>query len=205
MQDLIGNDKAHPSGSAENLRIRKSIEAKFTALGYAPEIQKTLGCTPHYPGCTEVENIVVLHKGTGSNGDIIMLTSHYDSVPASAAAADDGAGMVAMLEVARIIKQGPALKNDILFLITDGEEGGLRGAAAFFDQHPLMKDVKLVINLESRGVSGPSNMFETSDNNLELIRGFASANKSPIANSLSYEIYSRLPNDTDYSIINRLA
>ena len=200
LQELIGNDKAHPSGSAENLRIRKAIEAKFTTLGYAPEIQKTLGCTPHYPGCTEVENIIVLHKGTGSNDDIIMLTSHYDSVPAGAAAADDGAGMVTMLEIARIINQGPALKNDILFLITDGEEGGLRGAAAFFDEHPLMKRVKLVVNLESRGVSGPSNMFETSDNNLELIRGFARANKYPIANSLSYEIYSRLPNDTDYSI-----
>ncbi len=200
LQDLIGNNQAHPSGSAENLRIRKLIEAKFTALGYAPEIQKTLGCTLHYPGCTEVENIVVLHKGTGSTNDIIMLTSHYDSVPAGPAAADDGAAVVAMLEVARIIKDSPALKNDILFLITDGEEGGLRGAKAFFDQHSLMKDVKLVINLESRGVSGPSNMFETSDNNLALIQKFANTNSYPIANSLSYEIYSRLPNDTDYSI-----
>ncbi len=199
LEDLVGNNKPHPSGSAENLRIRKQIEAKFKALGYQVEIQDTLGCTLHYPGCTEVENIIVRHKGTG-NGDIIMLTSHYDSVPAGPAAADDGAGVVAMLEIARILKEGKPLKNDILFLITDGEEGGLRGAAAFYDQHEMMKDVKLIVNLESRGISGPSSMFETSDQNLELIRGFASTTPHPLANSLSYEVYSRLPNDTDYSI-----
>ena len=199
LQELVGNNEPHPSGSEENLRIRKLIEAKFEALGYAVEIQKALGCTLHYPGCTEVENIIVRHKGTG-NGDAIMLTTHYDSVPAGPAAADDGAGVVAMLEIARIIKTGEPLKNDIIFLITDGEEGGLRGAAAFYDQHEMMKDVKLIVNLESRGVSGPSSMFETSTQNLEIIRGFARHTPHPVANSLSYEVYSRLPNDTDYSI-----
>ena len=202
LEDMISNGKAHPSGSAENLRIRKVIEAKFTAMGYAPEIQKALGCTLHYPGCTQVENIIVRHKGTGS-GDAIMLTTHYDSVPAGPAAADDGAGTAALLEVARIIKEGPALTNDIIFLITDGEEGGLRGAQAFADNHSMMKDVKLVVNLESRGASGPSIMFETSAGNRELISKFASTNPHPGANSLSYEIYQRLPNDTDYSIYKR--
>ena len=202
LEDMISNGKAHPSGSVENLRIRKVIEAKFTAMGYAPEIQKALGCTLHYPGCTRVENIIVRHKGTGS-GDAIMLTTHYDSVPAGPAAADDGAGTAALLEVARIIKEGPALKNDTIFLITDGEEGGLRGAQAFADSHSMMKDVKLVVNLESRGASGPSSMFETSAGNLNLIRQYAATSKHPTANSLSYEIYQRLPNDTDYSIYKR--
>ncbi len=203
LETLIPDGKPHPSGSADNLRIRKLIEAEFTAMGYQAKIQKALGCTPHYPGCTQVENIIVRHKGSGG-GEAIMLTTHYDSVPAGPAAADDGAGTTALLEVARIIKQGPALKNDIIFLITDGEEGGLRGAAAFAEQHEWMKDVKLVINLESRGVSGPSTMFETSAGNLNLIRKYASTNKHPMANSLSYEIYQRLPNDTDYSIYKPL-
>ncbi|PHR93231.1 MAG: hypothetical protein COA69_04585 [Robiginitomaculum sp.] len=200
LEDLVGNNKPHPSGSAENLRIRKLIEQKFTALGYSPEIQADLGCTLHYPGCTEVENIVVRLKGTSDTNDAIMLTAHYDGVPAGPGAADDGAGTVAILEVARILKIIPPLKNDIIFLFTDGEEGGLRGAQAFLDRGTMIKDVKLIINLESRGVSGPSNMFETSDGNLELIRGYARTNPHPAASSLSYEIYSRLPNDTDYSI-----
>lgn len=204
LEDLIGNNLPHPSGSAENLRIRKSIEQKFTALGYTPEIQKDLGCTLHYPGCTEVENIVVRLKGTNqNNNNALMLTAHYDSVPAGPAAADDGAGTVAMLEIARILKTIPSFKNDIIFLITDGEEGGLRGAQAFVDRGTMIKDVKLVVNLESRGVSGASTLFETSDGNYPLIKGYAQRTTRPAAASVSYEVYSRLPNDTDYSIYKK--
>ena len=203
LTDLINGGAPHPSGSAENLRIRKHIERKFIALGYTPQIQKSLACTLHYPGCTRVENIIVRVRGTGS-GDAILLTAHYDSVPAGPAAADDGSGTVAMLEIARNIKAMPAFKNDLIFLITDGEEGGLRGARAFADEHPLMRAVKLVINLEARGASGPSTMFETSNQNARLIKAFAKTNPHPVANSLSYEIYKRLPNDTDYSIYKPL-
>lgn len=199
LTDLIANNKPHPSGSAENLRIRKTIERKFLAMGYTPQIQRALACTLHYPGCTRVENIIVRVRGTGS-GDAILLTAHYDSVPAGPAAADDGVGTVTILEIARNLKAMPAFKNDFIFLITDGEEGGLRGARAFADENPLMDSVKLVVNLEARGASGPGTMFETSANNQNLIQSFAKTNPHPVANSLSYEIYKRLPNDTDYSI-----
>jgi hypothetical protein len=40
-------------------------------------------------------------------------------------------------------------------------------------------------------------MFETSDGNGWLVREFAKAAPSPVANSLLYEIYKLLPNDTD--------
>ncbi len=204
LEDLLGRNIPHPTGSAENLKIRQHLERKFKTLGYEPQIQAALGCTPKFPGCSQVENIIVHVPGTGGSGDAIMLSTHYDSVPASVAAADDGAGTVALLEIARILKSEGPLKNDVIFLITDGEEGGLRGAQAFADQHPLMETVKLVINLEARGASGPSTMFETSDGNLGLIRTYTKTAQKPVANSLSYEIYKRLPNDTDYSVYKRL-
>jgi hypothetical protein len=43
-------------------------------------------------------------------------------------------------------------------------------------------------------------MFETSPNNRLLIAQFAAAAQYPVANSLSYEVYKRLPNDTDFTI-----
>ena len=46
-------------------------------------------------------------------------------------------------------------------------------------------------------------MFETSDHNRDLIRTVSNAARSPVANSLSYEIYKRLPNDTDFSVFKR--
>jgi hypothetical protein len=95
------------------------------------------------------------------------------------------------------------LKNDIIFLFTDGEEVGLLGAKAFVDEHPWAKDVGLVLNFEARGSSGPSLMFETSNGNGWLIGELAQAAPRPMANSLSYEIYKLLPNNTDLTIFKR--
>ena len=203
LSDLIDDDQAHASASAKNKANLQIISNKFSALGYSPEVQKTLGCTLHYPGCTQVQNFIAVLKGTGvgsDSGDAILLTTHYDSVPAGPGAGDAGAGVVALIEIARILKDESVPKNDVIFLITDGEEGGLRGAQGFASEHPLMKNVKLVVNLEARGASGPSTMFETSDGNRALIKQYGKNTKYPVANSLSFEIYKRLPNDTDYSI-----
>jgi len=203
LSDLINDDQAHASASAKNKANLQIISNKFSALGYSPEVQKTLGCTLHYPGCTQVQNFIAVLKGTGTGsdfGDAILLTTHYDSVPAGPGAGDAGAGVVALIEIARILKDESVPKNDVIFLITDGEEGGLRGAQGFASEHPLMKNVKLVVNLEARGASGPSTMFETSDGNRALIKQYGKNTKYPVANSLSFEIYKRLPNDTDYSI-----
>jgi len=207
LSDLIDDDQPHASASARNKEILQIISNKFSALGYIPEVQKTLACTLHYPGCTQVQNFIAVLKGSGSSsdsGDAIMLTTHYDSVPAGPGAGDAGAGVAALIEIARILKDesatGKHLENDVIFLITDGEEGGLRGAQGFAREHSLMKNIKLMVNLEARGASGPSTMFETSDGNRALIKRYGKNTKYPVANSLSFEIYKRLPNDTDYSI-----
>lgn len=203
LSDWLKDNAPHPSQSALNKTIRGKIVNDLTSLGYKTQVQSALSCTLHYPGCSNIDNIITRLPGTG-NGEAIMLTGHYDSVPAGPGAADDGAGAAAIVEIAKMLKQAPQVKNDIILLITDGEEGGLRGAAAFAKSNPLMKDVRLVVNLEARGASGPSTMFETNDGNLSLIKHFAKTNPRPVANSLSYEIYKRLPNDTDYSIYKPL-
>jgi hypothetical protein len=105
-----------------------------------------------------------------------------------------------LLETLRALTAGPSLRNDVIGLFTDGEEIGLLGAKAFLE-HPWAADVGLVMNFEARGTSGPSIMFETSDLNERLIREFAKAAPNAVANSLSYEIYKRLPNDTDLSVM----
>jgi hypothetical protein len=63
----------------------------------------------------------------------------------------------------------------------------------------LVKDVGLVINMEARGDSGPSLMFETSSLNGGLISELATSSARPVTNSLMYEIYRIMPNDTDFS------
>ena len=201
---LLAEQRPHPTGSPENAVVRDRIMAELTAAGYTPEIQSAFQCSPpdRGAGCSTVENIIAVHKGTGA-GKAILATAHYDSVPAGPGVADDGAGVAVMLELARHLAIKPPARNDVIILIADSEETGLRGALAFAEHHPLMKQVGLVVNVEARGASGPSIMFETGTGNARLIDLFANTVAQPVSNSLAYEIYKLLPNDTDFSIYKR--
>jgi hypothetical protein len=193
----------HPAGSVANLGMRDRIVSALTAAGYTPVIQAAIGCGPadRDPGCTAVENIIAVHKGRAA-GKAVLAASHYDSKPAGPGISDDGVGVAVMIELARHLANTPT-RNDVIFLITDGEETGLRGAIAFAAHHPLMQDVGAVVNVEARGASGPCMMFETGDGNSKLIDLYARAVPRPAANSLAYEIYKLLPNDTDFSVFRR--
>ncbi len=196
--------RPHPMGSNEHAVVRDYIVAELSRSGLEPQIQKTIAvnATDEPLRVGAVENIVARLKGTIS-GPAVLLVSHYDSMPNSLGASDDGAGAAALLETLRALKAGPALRNDVIFLFSDGEEVGLLGASAFVKEHPWASEVGVVFNFEARGNSGPSIMFETSDDNGKLIREFARAAPFPIANSLSYEIYKLLPNDTDLTIFRK--
>lgn len=203
---LLKEQVPHPTGSAANAMVRDRILQELRTAGYVPEVQSAFQCSPpdRNPGCTQVENIIAVYKGTGQ-GKAILATAHYDSVPAGPGVADDGVGVVVMLELAKHLKTLPTSRNDVIILITDGEETGLRGAVAFAERHSLMKNVGIVVNVESRGNTGPSVMFETGTGNAALMQLFADTVPSPVSNSLAYEIYRLLPNDTDFSIYKRYA
>jgi Peptidase family M28 len=194
--------KPHPIGSLENAKVRDYIVKQLKILGLSPEIQQTTVVNQKwgvpYIGGT-VQNVLARLKGT-ENKKAILITAHYDSVANGPGASDDGAAVAAMLETIRALKASTHLKNDIIFLFSDGEEVGLLGAKAFVDEHPWAKDVGVTFNFEARGNSGSTVMFETSDNNGQLIKEFASAAVHPVTSSLFNSVYKLLPNDTDFSI-----
>jgi hypothetical protein len=208
LEDLrvIGR-QPHPVGSQEHAAVRDYILNRLAALGLNPQLQTATavndtGAMPYRAGT--VENVVARLKGAGNGGDgAIMLSAHYDSVPAGPGVSDDGAAVAAMLETARALKAGQPPKRDVIFLFTDGEEEGLLGASAFAADNPWMKDVALELNFEARGTFGPSIMFETSEQSGWLLDKFAAAAPDPAANSLSYEIYKRMPNNTDYTVFKK--
>jgi hypothetical protein len=173
----------------------------LSELGLAPELQRSTSFNRPDESAGALENIVCRLKGS-SQQKAVLLVAHYDSIAGSPGASDDGAGVAALLEGARALKSLPQLRRDIIFLFTDGEEEGLLGARAFVSEHPWARDPDFVLNFEARGNSGPSIMFETSDKADWLVKKFGKA-ADPIANSLSYEIYKRLPNDTDFTVFRR--
>lgn len=191
----------HPINSAEHDAVRDYVLGVLRGLALSPEVQRTTVINERYGIPGAVENIVCRLKGS-TQEKAVLLVAHYDSVAAGPGASDDGSAVAALLEGARTLQALPQLKRDVILLFTDGEEKGLLGARAFV-LHPWAKDVGFVLNFEARGNSGPSIMFETSDRNGWLIRNFGKAASHPVANSLSYEIYKRLPNDTDFTVFRR--
>jgi hypothetical protein len=202
LRDLLPENLPHVSGSPYNTVVRNRVAAQLESSGYEPRFQTRFHCNPMFGTCSPVENIIAVKPGSeGKNS--VLLTAHYDSGWAGPGAADDGAGTSAILEIARMAADFPPFENDIIFLISDSEENGLIGADAFAEHHPLFEKVKAVINLEARGAAGPSGLFETGEGNRRIIRMFSKSVERPVGNSLIYEIYKRMPNDTDYTVYRR--
>jgi hypothetical protein len=199
---ILGDQTPHPVDSASNDAVRERLLAQITALGYTPEVRDDFACrgAKRWNGiaCARVRNVVFRAGPAGGNG--VMIMAHYDSVPAAPGAGDDGAGVSAALEIAELIKSR-TLTKPVLFVLTDGEEAGLLGAASFVRKDPWRDDVDLVINLEARGTGGPAIMFQTSMPNGREIAAFTSGPQRTVANSLAADIYRTLPNDTDATLL----
>ncbi len=202
LRDLMGNGVPHPMGSPAAAQLREAIVGRLSALGFAPELQSGFVCND-YGVCGTPVNIVATLGDSSADPNAVLLSAHYDSVPAGPGASDDGAGVASMLEIARILKTLPAPRHPIILLITDGEEAGLLGALLFVREHPLSKAVKAAVNLDARGTSGPSLMFETGAANAWLMRLYGSAIARPMTNSLFYVVYRQLPNDTDFTVFKK--
>ncbi|OFV79476.1 MAG: hypothetical protein A2Y78_05020 [Acidobacteria bacterium RBG_13_68_16] len=199
---------AHPTGSAENTRVRETIVARLQGLGLAPEVQTATASFaqpswgPSYDAAT-VRNVVARIRGTGGTR-AVMLVAHYDSVPSGSGAGDDGSGVATLLETARALTAGSRMRNDVIVLVTDAEEIGLLGAKAFVDEHPWAGDVGVVVNFEARGTAGPSLMYRTTPHNGWLIRQLARSGAHPNASSLFSEASRRLPTgDSDHSVFKK--
>jgi hypothetical protein len=198
LQRLVGDGVPHPTGSAHNDVVRGRVMDEFTRVGYEPQIQTGFACD-EYGDCATVKNVVARLDGNTSS-PAVLLAAHYDSVPAGPGAFDDGAGAAAVLEIARAYKSLPAPKNSIVFLIDDGEEAGLLGARVFVEHHPSAKDIRAVVNVDNRGTSGPSLMYETGDANEWATRIYTQHASRPATNSIFYFAYKHLPSDTDFTI-----
>ncbi len=201
----------HPIGSPANARVRDYLLAQISALGLEPTVQTAEVVRRKLPTSRSdsklsrsgtVNNVLARLVGRESGGAVLLM-AHYDSVPTGPGAADDASGSAVLLETLRALKAGPPLRNDLLFLWTDGEEAGLLGAQGFADQSPLANEVKAVLNFEARGTRGPSLMFETQEGNGPVISLLARSVGTPQAHSWSQEVYKRLPNDTDFTVFKR--
>jgi hypothetical protein len=195
--------RPHPIGSAEHDRVRDYLVAQLSNLGLGPQIQNATGVGTRYADVGRVQNILARMPGSQKGGPAVLLVAHYDSVEAGPGAADDSAGIAAILETVRALRAGAPLVHDVIVLFTDGEESDMLGAAAFVREHPWAKDAAMVLNFEARGTSGRSLMFETGPSNLDTTRVLRTV-PGATAGSVFTTVYRTMPNDTDLSELGLL-
>jgi hypothetical protein len=188
--------ETHPVGSPHHQAVKEYLIAEFQRLGYEVHVQEAHSPIP-------MSNVLARRAGQVEGGKAVMLAAHYDSVRWGPGAGDDGAAVAGLLEVARIMSAG-SYRNDVIFLISDGEEMGLWGARLFVSEHPWVNDVGAVLNFDARGTSGPSVMYETTEGNGWLIDLYARVAPHPVCSSIAYDVYKLMPNKTDFTVLREV-
>jgi hypothetical protein len=91
------------------------IERVFAELGYRPEDE------PFESRGQAVRNIVAERRGDSKPEEIVLVGAHYDSVLGSPGANDNGSGVAALLELARLLR-GRELPRTVRFVAFVNEE-----------------------------------------------------------------------------------
>ncbi|MER7901587.1 M20/M25/M40 family metallo-hydrolase [Streptomyces sp. NPDC096046] len=199
--EIIGKEP-RPLGSRGAAAARDYLIQRLTTLGASVE-SRPQPVSQDAEGTALVAQVTNIHArfpgAAGPKAGHVVLMAHYDSVPAGPGASDNGVNVAAILEIVRALRaDGGTTRNTIDVLFTDGEEPGLLGAHAFAAAGSLDPENTVVLNLEARGVSGPSVMFESGPRNSGVLSALSEADR-PVATSLADEVYIYLPNDTDFS------
>lgn len=120
-----------PLGSPAGDRARTYLAGQLRAAGLDVEVQRAIGANSSsgLASFGQVDNVVATRRGTDATGTL-LIAAHYDSAAVGPGASDDGAAVAAMLETVRALGAAP-LRNDLVLLMTDGEEDGVLGAEAF--------------------------------------------------------------------------
>ncbi len=192
----------HPAASEANDRVRDFLADELSRLGYDVTRQPGLGENWRTGVKIPIENVIGRMAGTDDTGHALLLCAHFDSrVGGSHGAADDGAGVAAVMEAARQLAADRP-RNDVVILLTDGEEAGLLGAIHWaLETAPEFMNARVALNFEARGSGGSPILFETGRNSGGLLDDYAAVAERPAASSLADAVYSLMPNATDFTVL----
>ena len=132
------------TGSAAYDSATQWVVNKYTQLGYAPVID-----TFKY-GTKNSYNVIIEKPGSQSDAWIIV-GAHLDAVSISPGANDNGSGVAATLEIARILKNVDC-KVGVRIINFGAEEQGLQGSNHYVNNTLSSTDnIQLMLNLDQLG------------------------------------------------------
>jgi Zn-dependent M28 family amino/carboxypeptidase len=112
-------------------RLRKEAEKNAPAGGAPPAVESRLApeTTPELASRTW-HNIIVEIPGTELPKEVLIVSAHFDAVPGSPGADDDGSGVAVLLEAARVLKDRP-MKRTVRLIFFNLEELPLLGSKSY--------------------------------------------------------------------------
>jgi Zn-dependent M28 family amino/carboxypeptidase len=114
--EMLAFPRHYVAEKIANVRARDLLIKLLKGFGYTPVLQGTY------------DNIVVTSSGP-DEGPYLLLGAHYDSVPDTPGADDNGSAVAVCLECARLLKE-----NDVgstMIVLFNREEDGLLGSSEF--------------------------------------------------------------------------
>jgi aminopeptidase YwaD len=122
--------------------VREWLVAKLESYGYAVQL--------HDAGIFG-DNIVIEKTGTEFPDNKIVVGGHYDSVAGGPGINDNGSGIAALLEIARILSDFNTKKSLIIIFFT-GEEDGFQGSRIWAQEASANNmQIDLMFNLDMFG------------------------------------------------------
>lgn len=184
--------------SNDNIYIDDDYRNKSSILFHQPDV---FNSTSKVSRVVYYESSNIIVKVVGSNNELpaLLISGHFDSVPTSYGATDDGKGIATMLSLLNHFSSSQP-KRSVIFNFNNNEEFGLLGAYAF-TYHPWIRDIEYFINLEGMGAGDRAVLFRTS--NVETAEIYKKAVKSrPFGNSIFQQGFNSryIRSQTDYKV-----
>lgn len=138
--------------------VEELVIARLKAMGYEAVTEDIDWALParSWAGKDSVprnwRNVIADKKGTGAPGEVIVISAHLDAVLGSPGADDDGTGIAALLELARVLKD-EKLGRTVRFAFFNLEEVGLAGSRQHVKDRAAGKDERILgmVSLEMLG------------------------------------------------------
>lgn len=195
--------KTYDEAMSQYPEIVEKNNAFLAEKGYEDFIDYTKDIIGLRDETTVTMNNILAEFDAPNTEDAIVFVTHYDSRPDVAGSTGSALGVSAFLEAARLLSSSGELTNDIYFLFTDGKEIDLLGAKEFVSKHEeLMKHVKVLLNFDSQGTEGALTLYETSDNDYNVVKQYKEAVSKNSGYSFLASTCKLLPHDTDFRVFS---
>jgi aminopeptidase YwaD len=131
--EIIQDFGPHPTGSEACEAVGEYLYNELSLDGLSVEYDPWI-----YKGYNS-KNVVATLDGSGLSDGVAIICAHYDSVPVSPGADDDGSGVAAVLTIAKIMS-GYSFNCTIRFVLFSGEEQGMLGSKKYVEEISENKD-----------------------------------------------------------------